>query len=591
VKLKNWHVVAVISCILWLAYYPALSAPLNSVDDARLAHDLLNRLSFSWQDFWMPRSKSYFRPLVNSSFILDYLVWGFEEPFLHLENVLIHWLNTLLVYRLARMVAGFQGLDTLAVPAFAAVLFGLHPINCEAVIWVAGRADLLATTFILLSLVSMFQYFRSGSTLWLVGTVLAFFVGMLAKETAIFLIPGLLAFGWVAHKEKMSAAVSLVRAWFPVVGAFFALAGYAVLRSMALRGGDLGIQHVVHVATAAAPSGPPSSSLVATSVVPWLETGRTVLKGAGFYARKLMQPFPLNFGIVDVGDGYVWLGCLLIPLLILLVARLSWGSTFVLTAMSLASVALLVALGDISWTPYAERYMYAPSAMLALGVSLGGGWFVARWEQFRWYPCLSVACGALLILCAWGVFLRAQIWQDNLTLFADTVEKSPGFALAHNQLAQALWQRGRKEEALDILRRIDMPESQVAFLNKILVLMEEGRLDEAQQFLQESLARPESGAYHTVILESLIDVAELQREQASSSAQKLPFNQEIMGYLAQLWQRTGKPFYLYRLGQMQMENGDYAAARESFTRAYEKFPPGSIYREPSRKLAERLNGQ
>jgi hypothetical protein len=590
VKLKNWHVVAVISCIVWLAYYPALSAPLNSVDDARLAHDLLNLSSFSWQDFWIPRSKCYFRPLINSSFILDQLVWGFEEPFLHLENILIHWLNTLLVYRLAKRIAGFQGMNSLVVPAVAALLFGLHPINSEAVIWIAGRADLLATTFVLLSLLSMVNYLRSGCNLWLLGTILTFFVGMLVKETVIFVFPGLVALGWVAHREKMPAPVSLIRAWLPAFGALFSLAGYAVLRSMALRGGDLGVRHVVQVATGAGPAGQPASQLV-EAAVPWLETTETVIKGAGFYARKLIQPFPLNFGIIEIGDGYFWLGCLLVPLLIFLFARLSWWSSFILTAMSLASIALLVALGDVSWTPYAERYMYAPSAMLALGVSLGGGRFAGRWEGVVWKPWLAGALGVMVVLCACAILQRALVWQDNLTLFADTVEKSPDFSLAQNQLAQALWNRGRKEEAITILRRVDMPESQVAFLNKVLIFLEAGKLLEARQFLLENLPKSQTRAYHRVILERLIDVVERLQETGSSPGQPLLYDDEVIDYLQQLWRRTGDPFYLYRLGQKQMEKGDFAKAQESFSVAYSKFPPESMYKEPSRKLAERLKGQ
>ena len=219
-KLKHWHIFALISCALWLVYYPALSAPLNSVDDVRLANDLLNRSSFSWQDFWFPRSKSYFRPLVNSSFILDQLFWGFEESFLHLENILIHWLNTLFVYCLVKQVAGPEKADTRPLAASAALFFALHPINTEAVIWIAGRADLLATTFVLLSLLAMLGYLRRGNLPWLVGTVLAFFVGTLAKETAILVLPGLLALGWVACKKKTPGAHSLIKAWLPAIGAF-----------------------------------------------------------------------------------------------------------------------------------------------------------------------------------------------------------------------------------------------------------------------------------------------------------------------------------------------------------------------------------
>jgi hypothetical protein len=259
--------------------------------------------------------------------------------------------------------------------------------------------------------------------------------------------------------------------------------------------------------------------------------------------------------------------------------------------MSLASVALLVALGDISWTPYAERYMYAPSALLAIGLSLGGGQLFNRWGREAWKPWVAGGLGVLLIFCSWGIFQRTLVWQDNLTLFADTVEKSPDFAMAHHQLAQALLQRGRKVEALGILRSTEMPVTQVAFLNRALILIEDDKLAEARQFLLESLPRPETAAYHTVILERLIDVVERQRNKALSPGQVLRYNDEIISYLEQLWQRTGKPFYLYRRGNYQLENGDLDAARESFLMAYDRFPAQSIYKEPSRKLAEKLKSQ
>lgn len=590
-KLRNWHAIAIISCLVWLAYYPALSAPLNSIDDARLANDLLNHAAFTWQDFWKPHSKSYFRPLINSSFILDQLLWGFEDSFLHLENILIHWINTLLVYRIGLRIAGFLSLDTLLLPAVAAVLFGLHPINSEAVIWIAGRADLLATTFVLLSLLALFRYLQCGSSVWLAGVALAFLIGSLAKETAILILPGMLAFGWVAFREETPTRLSLNRAFRPTLVSFVALAVYAVLRAMAMSGGDLGVRHAVQVMKGAGPPVPVPQSLQGSVVSQLLDTLRILLKGAGFYARKLIQPFPLNFGIVELADGYLWAGCLVILLFVFLFMRLTWWSGFIVSAVSLASVALLVALGNISWTPFAERYMYAPCAMFALGVSIGGGQLAKQWSGSPWLPRLSGLFVLVMLMCALAIFQRAVIWQDNLTLFADTVEKSPGFTLAQNQLAQALWNKGRKVEALDILRRIDLPVEQVAFLNKEMILSEEGRLDDARQFLLESLSRKETSAYHRIILERLVDVVQRQRQNAYSPAQTLLYDDEIISYLQRLWKLTGEPFYLYRLGQKQMEKGDIALARESFSEAYRKFPAESIYKEPSRKLAERLKGQ
>ncbi len=587
-KFKGWHLLALVSCALWLAYYPALSAPLNSVDDVRLAHDLLNRSVFSWSDFWVPGSRSYFRPLVNSSFIVDSLLWNFEPPFLHLENVLLHWLNTLLVYCLVRLVASRQDLNPRVVPAVAALMFGLHPINTEAVIWIAGRADLLATTFILSALCCAIIYFLRESICWALATSIFFLLGTLAKETALLLLPGLFVLGWLAGKERRLPDTWRIKSMYPAVGSLICVSLYAWLRSVALQGRDLGLHNVGQVVAAAAGSAAPGGSITTGSSTQLWTLLERLVSGAGFYAWKLVQPFPLNFGIVEVWSGFFWVGCLLVPLVIFLLLRLSWWSGFILTAMSLASIALLVAMRDFSWTPYAERYMYGPSAMLAAGVSIAGAQFMSGRFASAWRDRLVVIGLILSTFCGVEIFQRALLWQDNLNLFADTVRKSPGFALAHNQLAETLWERGRRDEAMEIVRNIDVPQTQVAFINKHLLLLAEGRPEEARQFLLEYLDKPQTEGYHTVILERLVDVVEQMRGETASPELKARYDDEITGYLKALWERTGRPFYLYRAGQKQMARGDLIGARESFLVAYDKFPPDSIYREPARKLAEKL---
>jgi hypothetical protein len=591
VKLERWQIVALISCAVWLAYYPALFAPLNSVDDVRLAHDLLNRNSFFWEDFWYPRSKSYFRPVVNSSFIVDQLVWGFEAPLLHFENVFLHWLNTLLVYALCRQVASRMAIRSSVLPALAALLFGLHPINSEAVIWIAGRADLLATTFVLLALLFAMKVFNGNPFPWAAATALAMLVGALAKETALLLLPGLVVMGWLSSRDGHVSSGQRALTWnhSPAVACSLAIGVYAALRNSALKGSDLGTRHVASVVSGVlAPVGAVSRNITqddSTGLTPHLET---ILRGAGYYARKLLQPFPLNFGIIEIPTGYVWVGCLLILLVVALICRLSWAGCFILTAMSLGSVALLVALGNVSWTPYAERYMYAPSAMLAIGGSLTAGQAFRRFGREGMRPYVTCIISIILLIGFVGIVQRGVVWQDNLTLFADTVKKSPNFALANNQLAEALWNHGQHVEALEVVRHLNVADTQVAFINRVLILMDEGRLEEARSFLLENLGKKRTQGYHTVILERLIEVVERMRTQSASPKQLAAYDDEVIGYLQELWRRTHKPFYLYRLGQKHLARGDIAAARENFTLAYSKLPTDSIYREPARKLAENL---
>ena len=93
---------------------------------------------------------STYRPVYWLTLALDTHLWGQDHPAgFHLTNLLFHWLNGALFYRLLRR------LRTPALTAAAAALLWLGlPINTEAVAWVSGRAYLLSTFFLLLALLS-----------------------------------------------------------------------------------------------------------------------------------------------------------------------------------------------------------------------------------------------------------------------------------------------------------------------------------------------------------------------------------------------------------------------------------------------------
>lgn len=585
-RLKRWHALALIFCTVWLVYYPALSVPFNPIDDTRMVGYLLNRDAFAWRDFLIPSSSTYFRPLIWSSFISDRLMWNLEPSFLHLENLLLHWFNTMLVFAVARRVAVEMKLDSLMLPLVAALLFAVHPINSETVIWVAGRADLLVTTFILLSLYCALRYTAEGTWRWLTGLMLAFFLGSLAKETALFVWPGLVLMGWLLFRlERRRRPASGRHHFFPALVCLPVIAGYFLARGYALRGRDLGMQHLGKALqlNEAAPTA--SEEIVKAGDLTGLL--QNVLTTAGFYARKLLQPLPLNFGIVDVPDGYLWIGLLLLIIVAVLLWRLTWPGVMMLTAMSLASIALLVSLGGVSWTPIAERYMYAPTALLSVSLTLGGAQWLARYQPF-FRTLVSCAVALLLVIGATATFQRTLVWSDNLLLFRDTIAKSPDFGLAQYQLAMLLYDRGDKSEALEILRELKVTETQPASLSMALVFMEEGRLEEAKQFLLERQNNPASVTYRGEILKTLLKVAQRQLDRCTEMDCRIVYQNEVLVLYQNLLEHTGDPFYHYIIGQFFLAFGEREAARESFSAAYEKLPDSSLHKKPAGKLAASL---
>ena len=93
--------------------------------------------------------ETYYRPLAIVSFMLD-AQWGRENPAIyHLTNVILHAVTVVLLGYLL-IVLGARERTALVVAA----LFAVHPLNTQAVAWIAGRNELLLGVFVLVAFLS-----------------------------------------------------------------------------------------------------------------------------------------------------------------------------------------------------------------------------------------------------------------------------------------------------------------------------------------------------------------------------------------------------------------------------------------------------
>lgn len=557
-----------VTCFLLLTYYPTLFSPLNSIDDVPMISYLLNVDTINLQQMFFPQgSGQYYRPLLYLTFLFDKFLWGLQESFMHLENILLHVGSGLLVFAICRQIVQMLQLPAPWLPLVAGLLFGLHPIATEPVNWVSGRTDVLAGFFVLASLL-LFLKSLDRQRIWLgcVGALLLL-AGCLSKETALFILPLLLVWCLLPPRDLTPVAPTRLRV---ALFSAYLLAGlcYLAMRWSALSGGD----KIVSTATTATASTGEAFSL-------W-DLLRVGLKTTGFYLKKLLMPLPLNFGIVEISPLYLWLGlAACIGLLYCLYLRTT-VAYLLLAAFCLVSPALILPLLKITWTPVAERYAYIASAPFVLALLL----LFVRYLQPRVSPRL-ITFGTFLLLAgaATATAQRNLVWQDNLTLFEDTVRKSPTFAAAKNELAIALNERGRTEEAHALLLANSGDDYQPSTLNKVRVYIQQSKLEQAHalllQYQQKTVTR-ESLELQNKLNEARLKQAQPEQQQAIWA--------EMLATLQQLQQMTNDPFYHYRIGQVQLRLGQKAAAKASFAKAHQGSPPNSHYREAARKLAERL---
>lgn len=138
--------------------------------------------------FTTPRPDGFYRPLTYLSLWADYRVFGSALWGYHLQSILLHAVNSVLVYGLARELR-FERNGAF----WAATWFALAAMGFEPVLWPAARFDLLATAFVLVSIICFLRYLRDpgGGREMLVFSSAAYGLALMNKESG-YCVPLLL---------------------------------------------------------------------------------------------------------------------------------------------------------------------------------------------------------------------------------------------------------------------------------------------------------------------------------------------------------------------------------------------------------------
>lgn len=126
--------------------------------------------------------KTYYRPLAIVSFMLDAQRAGDDPRAYHLTNVVLHASVSVLLMLLATT---WGALPHAALAA--ALVFAAHPINVQAVAWIAGRNELLLAVFGLISLIAWSRGDEAPRprAAWIAAHAVAFALALFSKETGI----------------------------------------------------------------------------------------------------------------------------------------------------------------------------------------------------------------------------------------------------------------------------------------------------------------------------------------------------------------------------------------------------------------------
>jgi protein O-mannosyl-transferase len=402
------------------------------------------------------------RPLLLSSFALNYAISAYQVWSYHLVTLLFHLGCAGLVYGLGRRLLGAE------LPALlAAALFAIHPINSESVNYISSRSEVMAVFFVLSGL-WFYARMPARSYMWVwVGA--AFGAGLMSKSIVIILPALLLMWGAIFRRD--------LRAEKALWGGLLAIAICYVL--------------VVWKFLAKA--------TVQSPVRPYGEQLWTQIKALVFYLKMMVWPsaqsidhqFLLSSSPLDPIAG---------PAL-LFIASLLWAA-FYWRRLSLLPLFCLVffaiALAPASLVPLNvlvnEHRLYLPSVAFC--------WFVAYlWQRAQlrgvlWRRAALAVVPLVLGTLSLLTYGRNIVWQDALSLWGDAASKAPLMARPHIYWGEALlaaeqWTEAERAFRIVVLRD---PSFSAAYIRLSELYMRRGAVEEAVAILARGTQLPTANA-------------------------------------------------------------------------------------------------
>src|SRR6267142_6447047 len=183
---------ALIFLLTFAAYWPVLRGQFIWDDQLLVEKNPLVTHSLSLRSVWFQTDF----PLTVAAFWLQWLCWGKSAAGYHTVNVLLHALNSVLIWRvLTRLNVRGAWL--------AGAIFAVHPVCAASVAWISELKNTLSLPFFLLSVwwYLRFDESRASSSgprvrLWYGFSLLAFLLALLSKTSTVMLPVILLGCGW-----------------------------------------------------------------------------------------------------------------------------------------------------------------------------------------------------------------------------------------------------------------------------------------------------------------------------------------------------------------------------------------------------------
>lgn len=410
-------------------------------DDMMIADNvaLLKTLSVKdvlLRDAWFqPAYIELYRPWQSITYLIDFKWWEANPMGYHIHNLVVFIASVLLLFRFLLQL-GFQQQTTLLLAAMYACL----PVFAHTVGWIPARGDLYLTLFGLATLRFALQYHDTGLAKHLAATYVFFTLALLAKETAIMLLPMMALLLYVRNPSYDIATQMRKLMW--MAGFAIPLALYFYLRSKSVAStGFVGFHALLYNW----PTIPESVFKFFVpfnfTVLPFYETWRTI-GGIVIFIGLLAAVWKFasaNYRLALLGIAF-WL----LPLLPSLAYQPNFSGfayDYLDHRMFLCGIGLLITLGTVI-EPLLQQFKKQTTIAIAVICLLQGGFAWSHINSYRDYThyynnAFETSPRSGLAILNYAMLLRGkeQKYQEAIELLNKGLAMYPDSFMFYNEKA------------------------------------------------------------------------------------------------------------------------------------------------------------
>ncbi len=381
------------------------------------------------------KASGYYRPMSMLFLMANYHLWGLNPFAFHFVSILIHALNSLLVFFI---VCRFFNKRVFAF--LCALIFAVHPVHVEAVTPIYNFMGILTSFFALLS----FLFFLKSAGLkkmdQMLLSIFFYFLAVFSKEEALLLPVMFVLYDYLFVSAYRMKDILKTRGYlsYGMVGLFYLFIRFLVVERPASLGlWDLNLSFNV------LPAGNFFLHLL------------TVFKIITLYLILLFVPVDLSaFHLIrPISSIFSWESLVVLSIVSILILSFFYFRkkeprlTFFIGFFFMTSFLVLniIPIGGL----FAERFMYLPSLTFCFIVSFVLKYFFDEYSNPKILQrILILGCVLIVFFLGLQTALRNYVWRTNISLWEDTVSKTPESFVAWVNLADSYFELQRYDEAL-----------------------------------------------------------------------------------------------------------------------------------------------